>query len=145
MWICFDRDLVEQVAASESATRPDPPPKDHAEHRLVVDASVMHRIKFARRFKYHQRQLGFLANTLDFAMDMFDDFSKSPTIDDIARQALLQVDHPYQLCAPQIGHHGLFEFAEATTLEPEPNASFWGGSREGILLSESDGNSVGSR
>ena len=100
-WICFDRDLVEQVATSEPATRPDPPPKDDVEHRLVVDATVIHRIKFARHFKNHQRQLGYLANTLDSAMDMFDDFSKSPIIDDIARQAFLQVDHPYQLCAPK--------------------------------------------
>lgn len=98
-WICFDRDLVEQVVAAEPATRPSPPPKDKSEHRLVVDASIFHRIKFARHFKNHQRQLGFLATTLDSAMDMFDDFSTSPQVDDIARQAFLQVDHPYQLCA----------------------------------------------
>ena len=100
-WICFDQDLVEQVVAAEPASRPDPLPKDQAELRLLVHASWKDRVKFARHFKNHQRQLGYLATKLDGAMDMFDDFSKSPVIDDLARQAFLQVDHPYQLCAPK--------------------------------------------
>jgi hypothetical protein len=98
-WICFDQDLVEQVVAAEPANRPIPPPRDQSEHRLVVESSLIHRIKFARHFKNHPWQLRYLATTLDKAMDMFDDFSTSPQVDDIARQAFLQVDHPYQLCA----------------------------------------------
>ena len=98
-WICFDRDLVEQVVVAEPATRPDPLPIHHSELQLVINASLVHRIKFARHFKNHQRQLGYLATTLDSVMDMFDDFSKSSVADDIARQAFLQVDHPYQLCS----------------------------------------------
>ena len=101
-WICFDPDLVEQVVPAEPATRPDPPPKVQAEQLLVDDATLIHRIKFARHFKYHQRQLEILSTKLDIAMDMFDDFSKSPEVDDIARQAFLQVDHPYQLCAMKL-------------------------------------------
>ena len=101
-WICFDPALVEQVADAEPALRPDLPEKHPKENGLATDVTVVDRIKFARHFKYHQRQLGYLANTLDRAMDMFEDYSASPEVTDIARQSFLQVDHPYQLCAPKL-------------------------------------------
>jgi RNA dependent RNA polymerase len=96
-WICFDRDLVEQVAYAEAAVRPDVPVEHPCEATLASDATLVERVKFARHFKKHQRQLGILANILDSAMDL-DDYNQSREVDDIARQAFLQVDHPYRLC-----------------------------------------------
>ena len=96
-WICFDRDLVEQVTYAEAAVRPDVPVEHPCEAKLASDATLVERLKFARHFKKHQTQLGFLTITLNMVMDM-DDYNQSREVDDIARQAFLQVDHPYQLC-----------------------------------------------
>ena len=95
-WICFDRELVEQVSHAEPAVRPAIPTEHPCEVTLARDASLAERIKFARHFKKHPWQLGFLANALDRAMDV-DGYTQSHEVDDIARQAFLQVDHPYRL------------------------------------------------
>jgi RNA dependent RNA polymerase len=100
-WVCFDPELVNQVSGSPPPIRPAMP-EAHAKERILAAASTLReRIKFARHFKFHQQQLGCLANTLDSAIDTVDDFTTCPAIVDIASQAFLQVDHPYQLCMPK--------------------------------------------
>jgi hypothetical protein len=116
-WVCFDPELVNQVSSSPPPTRPAIP-EPHFKERILVEASTpRERIKFARHFKFHQQQLGCLANTLDTAMDAVDDFTSCPAIVDIACQAFLQVDHPYQLCMPKA------EAADFLRLQKQPHWS----------------------
>jgi RNA dependent RNA polymerase len=100
-WVCFDPDLVKQVSNSPPPIRPAIPDAHSKESISAAASTLRERIKFARHFKFHQQQLGCLANTLDSAIDTVDDFTSCPAIVDIACQAFLQVDHPYQLCMPK--------------------------------------------
>jgi hypothetical protein len=94
-WICFSSELVERVTEAKPAPRPAPLEVHIAETTRAHEATMAERVKLARHYKHHQRQLGVLANTLDSCLDQFDCWSD---IEDVSEQAFLQVDHPYQLC-----------------------------------------------
>jgi hypothetical protein len=98
-WICYNPELVEQVQDCELPERKAEPEKHNQENILASQATIQDRLKLARHYKYHQQQLGYLANTLESAVDQLE--PDHPAIFDIANCAFLQVDHPYKLCRPQ--------------------------------------------
>jgi hypothetical protein len=79
-------DRFQKKESPENATKP------------FYQTKLRERMKYAMHFRYHQSQLGRLANDLDRIIDKhgFDDHQGIAT--EYGAQAFLQVDHPYFLC-----------------------------------------------
>lgn len=96
-WVCFDKDLVDQIDNCAPTEIIPAPEKHHHQLEKAKDGEEgrLQMIKYVRKFKNHKNQLGILSITLDKALDKFGVDSEEAKF--VARKSFLQVDHPYLL------------------------------------------------
>ena len=90
-WVCFDKDLVDQIDNCAPTEIIPAPEKHHHQLEIAKDGEEgrLQMIKYVRTFKNHKNQLGILSITLDKALDKFGVDSEEAKF--VARKSFLQV------------------------------------------------------